>query len=70
MKQQMMLLQQKQKLVDLQTKDATAKKNENIKASKDKEVKEVKETIFENPTKEDIKQLVEPPKDLKEKKKD
>jgi hypothetical protein len=74
MKHQMMLLQQKQKLLDLQSKAVSEKSTDNknkkrdavSKASKDMSIKE---TTFECPTEEDIKQLVEHPTNLDEKKK-
>ena len=74
MKHQMMLLQQKQKLLDLQSKVVSKEStdNENKKTAASSEaVKEmiILETTFESPTEEDIKQLVEQPKKLDEKKK-
>ena len=74
MKHQMMLLHQKQKLLDLQgkvvIKESTDNQNKKTDASSEatKEMS-IKETIFESPTEEDIKQLVEQPKHLDEKKK-
>ena len=74
MKHQMMLLQQKQKLLDLQSKVVSKEStdNENKKAdARSEATKEmgIKETTFESPTEEDINQLVEQPKHLDEKKK-
>ena len=74
MKHQMMLLQQKQKLLDLQNKvvgkESTDNKNKKKVASSEatKEMS-IRETTFESPTVEDIKQLVEQPKNSDEKKK-
>ena len=66
MKYQMMLIKQKQNLLDLQNKAGVNGSKSNVTA----EVKEtnVKETMFENPTEDDIKQLIEPQQDLKQKK--
>ena len=74
MKHQMMLLQQKQKVLDLQSKVVSKEStdNENKKTAASSEASKemsIKETTFESPTEEDIKQLVEQPKDLDEKKK-
>ena len=74
MKHQMMLLQQKQNLLDLQSKvvskESTDNENKETAASSEaaKEMS-IMETTFESPTEEDIKQLVEQPKKLDEKKK-
>ena len=65
MEQQMMLLQQKQKLLELQTKTM---KEENVATSIDFKVNDIKETTFESPTVEEIKQLQQEPKTLDEKK--
>ena len=66
MKYQMMLIKQKQNLLDLQNKAGVNGSKSSVTA----EVKEtsVKETMFDNPTEEDIKQLIEPQQDLKQKK--
>ena len=66
MKYQMMLIKQKQNLMDLQNKVSVNGTTMNVMA----EVEEpnTKETVFDNPTEEDIKQLIEPPQDLKQKK--
>ena len=74
MKHQMMLLQQKQNLLDLQSKVVSKEStdNENKKRAASSEASKemsIKETTFESPTEEDIKQLVEQPKKLDEKKK-
>ena len=74
MKHQMMLLQQKQKLLDLQSKVVSKEStdNENKKTAASSEASKemsIKETTFESPTVEDIKQLVEQPKNSDEKKK-
>ena len=74
MKHQMMLLQQKQKLLDLQSKVVSKEStdNENKKTAASSEASKemsIKETTFENPTEEDIEQLVKQPKHLDEKKK-
>ena len=65
MEQQMMLLQQKQKVLELQAKTM---KEEKIAASIDFKVNDIKETTFESPTEEEIKQLQQEPKTLDEKK--
>ena len=74
MKHQMMLLKQKQKLLDLQSKVVSKESTENEnkkKAASSEATKEmsIRETTFESPTVEDIKQLVEQAKHLDEKKK-
>ena len=74
MKHQMMLLQQKQKVLDLQSKVVSKEStdNENKKTAASSEAAKemsIRETTFESPTEEDIKQLVEQPKNSDEKKK-
>ena len=63
--QQMMLLQQKQKLLELQAKTM---KDETVATSIDFKVNDIKETTFESPTEEEIKQLQQEPKIVDEKK--
>ena len=63
MKYQMMLIKQKQNLLDLQNKVGVNGSKSNVTAETN-----VKETMFDNPTEEDIKQLIEPEQDLKQKK--
>ena len=63
--QQMMLLQQKQKLLELQAKTM---KEETVATSIDFKGNEFKETTFESPTEEEIKQLQQEPTTLDEKK--
>jgi hypothetical protein len=65
MEQMMMLLQQKQKVLELQAKTM---KEEKIAESIDFKVNDIKETTFESPTEEEIKQLQQEPKDLNDKK--
>ena len=65
MEQQMMLLQQKQKLLELQAKTM---KDEKVATSIDFKLNDIKETTFESPTEEEIKQLQQEPKTLDEKK--
>ena len=69
MKHQMMLLQQKQKLLDLQRESTDNKNKKMVAFSKTTKEMSIKETTFECPTEEDIKQLVEQPKNVDEKKK-
>ena len=74
MKHQMMLLQQKQKLLDLQSKVVSKESTDNenkkkVASSEATKEMSIRETTFESPTVEDIKQLVEQPKHLDEKKK-
>ena len=61
MKYQMMLIKQKQNILDLQN-------NAGVNGSKSNVMAEVKETMFDNPTEEDIKQLLETQQDLNQKK--
>ena len=63
--QQMMLLQQKQKLLELQAKTM---QEEKVATSIDFKLNDMKETTFESPTEEEIKQLQQEPKPLDEKK--
>jgi hypothetical protein len=65
MEQQMMLLQQKQKLLELQAKTM---RDEKVATSIDFKLNDIKETTFESPTEEEIKQLQQEPKTLDEKK--
>ena len=65
MEQQMMLLQQKQKLLELQAKTM---QEEKVATSIDFKLNDMKETTFESPTEEEIKQLQQEPKILDEKK--
>ena len=70
MEQQMMLLQQKQKLLEMQAQSMKEEKREAAAGgtSIDFKVNDVKETTFESPTEEEIKELMEKPKSLGEKK--
>ena len=69
MEQQMMLLQQKQKLLEMQAQSMKEEKREaSGGTSIDFKVNDVKETTFESPTEEEIKQLMEKPRTLGEKK--
>ena len=70
MEQQMMLLQQKQKLLEMQAQSMKEEKREAVAGgtSIDFKVNDVKETTFESPTEEEIKELMEKPKPLGEKK--
>ena len=65
MEQQMMLLQQKQKLLELKAKTM---QEEKVATSIDFKLNDMKETTFESPTEEEIKQLQQEPKPLDEKK--
>merc|ERR1712013_965724 len=68
--QQMMLLQQKQKLLEMQAQTMQEEKRGAAAGgtSIDFKVNDVKETTFESPTEEEIKELMEKPKSLGEKK--
>ena len=73
MKHQMMLLQQKQNLLDLQSKVVSKESTDNenkkkVASSEATKEMSIRETTFESPTVEDIKQLVEQAKHLDEKK--
>ena len=65
MEQQMMLLQQKQKLLELQAKTM---KEEKVATSIDFKLNDIKETTFESPTEDEIKQFQQKPNHLDEKK--
>ena len=68
MEQQMMLLQQKQKLLEMQAQCMQEERRGAGGTSVDFKVNDVKETTFESPTEEEIKQLMEKPRPLGEKK--
>merc|ERR1712013_185218 len=68
MEQQMMLLQQKQKLLEMQAQCMQEERPGAGGTSIDFKVNDVKETTFESPTEEEIKQLMEKPRPLGEKK--
>ena len=65
MEQQMMLLQQKHKLLDLQVKNMTEEKPWTLI---DFKVNDIKETACESPKEEEIKQILQDPEPLDEKK--
>ena len=65
MEQKMMLLHQKQNLLELQAKTM---QEEKVATSIDFKLNDIKETTFESPTEEEIKQLQQEPKTLDEKK--
>ena len=73
-KHKLMLLQQKQKLPDLHNKVVSKESTDNenkkkVASSQATKEMSIRETTFESPTVEDIKQLVEQAKHLDEKKK-
>ena len=69
MEQQIMLLQQKQKLLEMQAQSMKEEKQGAAGGTSiDFKVNNVKETHFESPTEEEIKELMEKPRPLAEKK--
>ena len=67
LEQQMMILEQKKKLLEMQT-GVLSKEEKNHQVEQNEDKTEIKETTFESPTAEEIKQLMKDPTALSEKK--
>ena len=68
LQQQMMILEQKKQLLEMQTAALCKKEKKAVDVKSKEKEREVKETTFESPTEEEIKQLMMEPKNLLKKK--
>ena len=68
LQQQMMILEQKKQLLEMQTAALCKNEKKTVDVKSKEEEREVKETTFESPTDEEVKQLMKGPKTLSEKK--